>query len=329
SAFEGTVAGVEGEDVIIRVALQEKGPAAGETGKDLVTRVLDALRGEEVRKRLAEGALDLNTVDELTLESHLADRAGMDEASAASAAEAIVRWRREHGGVIPSVDTLGEIEGVPEEAKKFLEEAAFTGPFGLRGQDFIEASVSAEMRRAALVAVLGALGGMLVYIWIRFRFAWGLAAIVALAHDTIVTLGAFSFSGMEANLPVVAAFLTLVGYSVNDTIVVFDRVRENIGDRTPARLAPVINESLNQTLSRTLITSLTTWLVVVALFLLGGPVIRPFAFVLLVGIVVGTYSSIYVASPILLIWKRLFGKKPAADVSGGAAKRKKAVRGAS
>jgi len=327
SAFEGTVSGVQGEDVIVRVALQK-----GENGTsrtDLVTRVLDALRGEEVRKKLAEGRLDLNTVDELTLEGRLVDQAGLDADTAREAAEAIVRWRREHGGVFVSLDQLAGIEGVSEEVRGFLEQSAFIGPFGLRGQDFIEASVSAEMRRAALVAILGALGGMLIYIWIRFRFEWGLAAIVALTHDTLVTLGAFSLAGMEANLPVVAAFLTLVGYSVNDTIVVFDRIRENLGDRVGGKLVPVINAALNQTLSRTLITSLTTWLVVLSLYLLGGPVIRPFAFVLLIGVVVGTYSSIYIASPILLLWRQLFGRKAAADAGRRAgAKGKKAVRGA-
>ncbi len=308
----------EGKEISIRVALEKKGKegkTAPETGKDLAQRIVEALRPPEVAAKVAGGMLDLNIADEVTIARRLQEEAGLDEVTAGDVAAAITGWRKEHRGVFESMDQVWKVPGVTEEARAWLSEHAFLGPFALRGQEFIEASVSQEMRDKAYGAILGALGGMLIYIWIRFQFQYGLAAILALVHDTIITLGAFSFAGMEANLPVVAAFLTLVGYSVNDTIVVFDRIRENIAQKGEGKLSELINLSINQNLSRTLITSLTTWFVVAALLFLGGPVIRPFAFVLFIGIIVGTYSSIYIASPLLVAWRNLFrgkGKKAAA-----------------
>ena len=161
---------------------------------------------------------------------------------------------------------------------------------------------------------------MLLYIWVRFRFQWGLGAIVALIHDVIVTLGIFCVAGMEWSIPVVASFLTLTGYSVNDTIVVFDRIRENLKKKGAGSLEEVVNASINQTLSRTIITSGLTWMVVLALFLLGGEVLRGFAFVLMIGIIVGTYSSIFIASPIILFWEHFFAKKKAAPPSSARAR---------
>ncbi len=296
----------EGKEISIRVALEQK---SGETGRDLAQRIVEALRPADVTQKVAGGMLDLNVADEVTITRRLQVDAGLDEVTAQDVAAAITAWRKEHQGVFSSMDEVRKVPGVTEEAWAWLSEHAFVGPFALRGQEFIEASVSKEMRDKAYGAILGALGGMLIYIWIRFQFQYGLAAILALVHDTIITLGAFSFAGMEANLPVVAAFLTLVGYSVNDTIVVFDRIRENIAQKGEGKLLELINLSINQNLSRTLITSLTTWFVVAALLFLGGPVIRPFAFVLFIGIIVGTYSSIYIASPLLVAWRGLFRAK--------------------
>ncbi len=297
--------GSDGAEIVVRVPLPE-GEEEGSRDRDMGKLIVEALRPQEVRDKIAQGMIDLNTADQVTLERTMVDF-GMDELSAAAAAEAISVDRKQHGGVFPTLEDALKLPQVSDQARAFLEKNAFVGPFALRGQEFIEASISGEMRNKAFGAILGALGGMLIYIWFRFKFQWGLAAIIALVHDTVITLGAFSLMGMEANLPVVAAFLTLVGYSVNDTIVVFDRIRENIRDHGESRLSEMINLSINQNLSRTLITSLTTLLAVASLFFLGGPVIHPFAFVLLVGIVVGTYSSIYIASPILMIWQRLFG----------------------
>lgn len=190
------------------------------------------------------------------------------------------------------------------------------GAFVVRSQSYIGPTIGKELVKKAWGAVLGSLAGMLIYIWIRFEFQWGLAAVVALAHDTVITLGLFSLFGYEMSLPVVAAFLTLVGYSANDTVVIFDRIRENLRAKggTVSSLSDLINTSLNQTLSRTILTSFLTWIVCACLFALGGPALRDFAFVLVVGIVVGSYSSIYIASPILVMWQGWIGARAKSKV---------------
>ena len=180
-----------------------------------------------------------------------------------------------------------------------------TGPFVLLSAENVGPQVGADLRQKALWAVAASIFGMLLYIAWRFRsFPFGVGAVVALIHDTLITIGLLVLFGREFNLVVVAALLTLVGYSVNDTVVVYDRIREN--QRTPKKepLESVINRSINQTLSRTVLTSGATMLVVLALFFLGGEVLNTFALTLMIGIVIGTYSSIYVASPIVVIWKQ-------------------------
>ncbi len=296
-----------GKEIDIRVGLPEK--RAGEE-RDLAKKVTAVLYPEEVRNKVAQGMLDLNTSDQSTIAGRLVREAGVNPDEAGKIADALVTHRRENGGVFQNIAEAKGVQGLGAAAG-WLDQHAFVGPFGLRQQQVIEASVSGEMRSKALWATAGALLGMLLYIWFRFQFQWGLGAIAALIHDTIFTLGLFSLSGFEANLPVIAAFLTLIGYSNNDTVVIFDRIRENLKTRGMANFEAVINDSINQTLSRTIITSFLTWLSVLALFLFGGPVLRPFAFVLLVGILVGTYSSIYIASPILTIWLKIFKKKEA------------------
>lgn len=162
--------------------------------------------------------------------------------------------------------------------------------------------VGETLRRQAVIAVVIALAGILLYITVRFRFRFAVSSVMALLHDAIITLGVFSLTGREITLPFIAAILTIVGYSLNDTIVVLDRIRENWKELRKEGILPLINRSINQTLSRTLNTSLTTFLPVLALFLWGGPVIANFAFALMVGIIVGTYSSIYVSGTILGEW---------------------------
>jgi preprotein translocase SecF subunit len=163
--------------------------------------------------------------------------------------------------------------------------------------------VGAELRRTATLAVLFALVGMLVYIWIRFEFMFGLGGVVALAHDVIITLGFLSLTNREITLQIIAALLTIVGYSINDTIVVYDRIRENRKKMYGKSLVDIVNKSVNETLSRTINTSLTTLIVVVVLYFMGGSVIRDFAFALTIGIIVGTYSSIYIATPLVVDWQ--------------------------
>jgi preprotein translocase subunit SecF len=191
--------------------------------------------------------------------------------------------------------------------------------------------VGADLRRQAVLATLAALAGMLVYIAFRFEWIYGVAAVVAVFHDTIITVGIFSLFNREITMTVIAALLTLVGYSMNDTIVIFDRIRENLRSSKRERLEDVINRSVNQTLSRTIMTSGLTFLTVIALFLFGGPVLHGFSFALVVGILIGTYSSVFVASPIVLFWHNWAEgrKKTAVAVSAikpGAAKEKAPLR---
>ena len=170
----------------------------------------------------------------------------------------------------------------------------------LRRIETIGPKVGDELKTSALQAIMIALGLVLVYITFRFQWRQGIAAIITLLHDVMVVVGIFSIFDKEFTLPVIAALLTVVGYSLNDTIVIFDRIRENISKFRQRKLLPLINQSVTETLSRTLLTSGTTMLVVLALFFLGGEIIHDFAFALLIGVLIGTYSSIYVASPVVL-----------------------------
>jgi preprotein translocase subunit SecF len=173
----------------------------------------------------------------------------------------------------------------------------------MRREELVGPKVGGELRAKATMAIVYALIGILIYISLRFEFKFAVGAVVALMHDVMVTLGMFSLTGREISLPVIAAFLTIVGYSLNDTIVIYDRIRENKRKLYGKSFVDIVNISLNESLSRTLVTSLTTLLVVICLFFFGGEVIKDFAFALMVGVIVGTYSSIYVASPLVVEWQ--------------------------
>jgi preprotein translocase SecF subunit len=196
---------------------------------------------------------------------------------------------------------LGETSKKVEQA---VREAGLPG-FEVRRREFVGPQVGRDLQLQALYAVLAGMAGILVYTALRFDFRGGVAAILALLHDVLVALSALSLTNREMSLPVLAALLTIVGYSINDTIVVFDRIRETRGRglRKGESLADVINTAINQTLSRTILTSLTVFLVVAILYIAGGEVLRDFAFALLVGVVTGTYSSVFVAAPIIVDWE--------------------------
>lgn len=295
-----TTFGDDPSEISIRVALGDEQAQAGEA--DLAQQVVAALRPAEFKQKIQSGAIDLNEVDQVALAERFVQDLGLDRAGANAAAQAVSDWRKNNGGLFNSIEQAQAVPGLSDSVKGWLTSKAFTGPFALRSQDVILGSVSAEMRTKALWAMVGAMAGILIYVWVRFHFLWGLAAIMALLHDVIVTLGLFILFGYEADLPVVAAFLTLVGFSVNDTIVTFDRMRENLRSHG-GKLGDLVNLSVNQMLSRTLITSFTVFMTALCLFLFGGPVLNPFAFVMTFGIVVGSYSSIYIAAPILVVWK--------------------------
>ena len=208
--------------------------------------------------------------------------------------------------ILIKVKSIGEAAEASERITLALREHfadSFNDTDGLRRVESVGPKIGGELKTAAFWAIIYSLAGIVVYISWRFEFRFAIAAIIALIHDVLITLGFFSVTNREISIPVIAGILTVVGYSLNDTIVVFDRIRENLRSRKREGYENVVNGSINETLSRTIITSFTTLVVVLCLVILGGPVIRDFALTLLVGVIVGTYSSIFVASPVLVEWE--------------------------
>jgi preprotein translocase subunit SecF len=295
----------EKNSVLIRVQQQAK------EGRDVSGEVLTALR-QGLQAETDPGKIDINTEGKATLGARLAAGdpdhvAGKADVNAgdyyAQAAERIID-RRSAIGLFRTPADVDSVEGVSDAVKAWIKANTVAGPFVLLSAENVGPQVGADLQKKALLAIVWSTIGMLAYIAFRFRsLPFGVGAIVALIHDTLITVGLLALLGREFNLVVVAALLTLVGYSVNDTVVVYDRVRENL--RTPKKesLEVVINRSINQTLSRTILTSGATMLVVICLFFLGGEVLNTFALTLMIGIIIATYSSIYVAAAIVVIWK--------------------------
>lgn len=256
------------------------------------------------------GKLDLNNAPAQAVIDRLRDplqRAGisLNDQQLQDLAQAILKFRNTppRSGLISNLDSLSSVPGVTPQVLKVIKQECALGDFAKREVEMVGPKVGAELRRKAVLATLYALGGMLVYIAFRFEWIYGVAAVIAVFHDTIITIGLFSLFNKEIDLTVIAALLTLVGYSMNDTIVVFDRIRENLKLMRREPLPSLINKSINQTLSRTVLTSGLTFLTALSLFLFGGQVLNSFSFALVVGIIVGTYSSIFIASPILVFWQ--------------------------
>ena len=197
----------------------------------------------------------------------------------------------------------GELKGLSVQIQNALEQTYEKGDVDIRRVEMVGPQVGKDLRNKGLKALFYAMLGLLAYISWRFEFRFAVGAIIALVHDVLITLGAFSLSGREIDLPIIAAFLAIIGYSLNDTIIVYDRIRENSGKHNKESFSFIVNRSINETLSRTLLTSGTTLMVVLALFILGGGVIHNFAFAMLIGVLIGTYSSIFVASPVLIFWQ--------------------------
>jgi preprotein translocase subunit SecF len=295
-----------GNEVLISLDLKETTEQALDQGKNSIVRALQT--------QAPSGKQDLNNVGYSTLEQYLASKdplhAGLEGAQRYSQiAHAIVDYRdKVKGGVLGSIAEVGSAAPAPVVAS--LEQDFFTSNFGVRNVEIVGPQVGNQLQKQALLATLYSLAGMLVYLWFRFELIYGAAAVVACFHDTIITVGAFSLINQEISLTVIAAILTLVGYSMNDTIVVFDRIRENVKLLRRENLADIVNRSINQTLSRTVLTSGLTFLTVLSLFLFGGEVLHGFSLALVIGIIIGTYSSIFIASPMLVAYQNWRAKKP-------------------
>jgi len=211
--------------------------------------------------------------------------------------------------VIRTAESSTDIKGLSAHIEETLNGAYGKGSFEVRRVEVVGPKVGKDLTQKAILAVVFSWLAMLFYIAWRFEFRYGVGGIVALIHDVIICIGALSIFNKEFSLTIVAALLTIIGYSINDTIVVCDRIRENVRKSTKKDLSEIINASINETLSRTILSSLTVFIVVVVLFFLGGEVIHDFAFILLVGVFVGTYSSIFIATPIVLVWEKISPSK--------------------
>ncbi len=301
--------GDTGREFIIRTMQDIELSEQGMESHEIIGRmVVDSLRGEDEKRALAEGTIDLNSIAQtnlaVLLETPFPEKG-------AEMAEKITNFRNhpDQMGIILDYSQLETIEGISIEVINYLKKNTFLSHLSVLSKESVGPQVGEDLRRKATQATIWALIGMLIYIGIRFKYAYGVAAILTLAHDVLVTLGIFSLTNRELNLPVIAAVMTLVGYSLNDTIVIFDRVRDNLKLLRKHKFSSLLNLSINQTLSRTIITSGTTFLTVFTLFLLGGEVINDFAFTMMIGVVIGTYSSIYQSCSILLFWKEIFKPK--------------------
>ena len=287
------------------------------SGQDKIVATLRQLYGGDDTK------LDFNNVGLETLADRIISNPKIAESALTTEeitedVQALLAFRDEapQSGLVGDFSRLTSVEGVNPDIIAALQEEAYPGAFAIRGGGYVGPKIGKELQWQAIKATLFALGGMLVYIAFRFEWIYGVAAVAAVFHDVLITLGFFSIFDREIELTVIAAFLTLVGYSMNDTIVIFDRVRENRKLTRRQPLESLLNLSVNQTLARTVLTSGLTLVAVLCLFLFGGEVLRSFSFALVVGVIIGTYSSVFIASPILLWWQG------AVATGGGRSRRK-------
>jgi preprotein translocase subunit SecF len=309
-------------EVLIKLDIRETSEQALDQGKN---KIVQALQGNS-----NPGKIDLNNIGYTTLQDYLLRTDPLHLGTDAPArygeiARAIVDYRdKTRSGVLNSISDASAV--APPQVVQQLQQDFYTSNFGVRNVDIVGPQVGAQLRQRAVLATLYSLLGMLVYLWFRFELIYGVAAVVACFHDTLITVGAFSLLNKEISLTVIAAILTLVGYSMNDTIVVFDRIRENVKLLRKESLTEIVNKSINQTLSRTVLTSGLTFLTVLALFLFGGEVLHGFSLALVIGIIIGTYSSIFVAAPMLVAYQTWRGKKtvPGAPTPSGGQRRAKA-----
>ena len=302
-------------EVLVDLDVRETNEQALDVGKQKIIQALEP--------KVPAGKTDLNNASFLAVKNFLLEkdplRIGADDQKYGAQAQAIVNYRdKVQDGVLNSADQLKNASGVDPLVVAALPDGFFLSDFGVRNVAIIGPQVGSQLRTQAGLATLYSLLGMLVYLGFRFEWIYGIAAVVTVFHDTLITVGAFSLTNTDITLTVIAAILTLIGYSNNDTIVVFDRIRENIKLMRREKLADIVNRSINQTLSRTILTAGLTFLTVLALFLFGGEVLRGFSLALVIGILIGTYSSIAIAAPILVAyqeWRVEKGKRPTAMAS--------------
>ena len=318
------IANPNSNEVLIFVEQVGQGDQALDESKAKVLTALNATYGVE-----GTGKADLNAVTPSALGNALSQKDPLGLSVNAGdkyqqVAKNLLAFRdTDKNGVLTSLDELSNVAGATPAVLSALKDTYSLAPFTIRNVEIVGPKVGAELRNQAIRVTLYALAGMLLYIAFRFQWVYGAAAVIAVFHDVLITLGLFKIFGFEISLTVIAALLTLVGYSMNDTIVIFDRIRENSRLLRKEPFADVVNKSINQTLSRTILTSGLTFLTVLVLFLMGGQVLRAFSFALVVGIVVGTYSSFGIAAPLLVAWNKWRGQGVAVGTGTAAGNRPK------
>jgi preprotein translocase subunit SecF len=307
-------------EVVIYLPQRGQGNEALDAGKAAILNALHATLGSG-----EAGKQDFNEASPETIADILTRKDPLSAGTAGAAryqqlAKQLTDYRdKQARGVVANLDDLRQVGQTPVVIST-LRDAFYTGPFAVVNVEIVGPKVGADLRRQAVFVTLYALAGMLVYIALRFELVYGAAAVLAVFHDVLITLGLFSLLHFEISLTVIAALLTLVGYSMNDTIVIFDRIRENLRLMRREPFKTIVNRSINQTLSRTILTSGLTFLTVLVLFLMGGQVLRSFSFALVVGILVGTYSSFGIAAPLVVAWNqwRGHGAVPVSGTTSGA-----------
>lgn len=315
----------DANEVLIALDIQETSEQALDRGKDTIINALQPANVPTGKKDLNNASVQ-DVADYLTSQNPM--HLGSDAAQRyAAIAQQIAAFRKQpQGYVLSSVDQV-RAAGVPDAVVASLNNGFYTSDYAVRDVQIVGPQVGKQLQSQAKWAIVYSLLGMLVYLWFRFELIYGVAAVVACFHDTLITIGMFSLLNTEISLTVIAAILTLVGYSMNDTIVVFDRIRENVKLLRRESLSDIVDRSINQTLSRTVLTSGLTFLTVLSLYLFGGEVLHGFSLALVIGILIGTYSSIFIASPMLVAYQdwriRRGGGGQAAPVAVAAGRREK------
>ena len=312
------IAAPNSNEVLINLEEKGEGSEALDAGKTAILNALHTTLGSGEAGKQDFNAVGPSAVsDVLTRKDPLALGAATGDRYVQLSRQLVDFRDKNRGGVLTNLNDLSS-GGANAAVIAALRDSFYTSNFAIINVEIVGPKVGSELRRQAVVVTLYALGGMLVYIAFRFEWVYGAAAVLAVFHDVLITLGLFSIFHFEISLTVIAALLTLVGYSMNDTIVIFDRIRENSRLMRREPYATIVNRSINQTLSRTILTSGLTFLTVLVLFLMGGQVLRAFSFALVVGIMVGTYSSFGIAAPLVVAWNHWKGQGAAVAIAGTA-----------
>jgi preprotein translocase subunit SecF len=321
-SISDTVFGGGQNDVVIGLDRKGEGEDSLDAGKQAIIDVLHKTFASNV-----DGKSDFNSASKDALAAYLTQKDPLVLGTTAADRYAQLAQRLlaardgSFNGIVTNFDQLRGVDGVTPAVLSSLNGGFALGNFTIRNVEVVGPKIGSELRQKAEVATGLALLGMLIYVAFRFEWVYGIAAVIAVFHDVLITLGLFSIFHYEISLTVIAALLTLVGYSMNDTIVIFDRVREDQRLMRKDAFPDIVNKAINQTLSRTILTSGLTFLTVLVLFLLGGEVLRAFSFAMVVGVVVGTYSSFGIAAPIVVWWNKYRGQGTAVSAGSAADKR--------